>query len=113
MIKDTQNRPETPVIAQVSYSEGAGFGAVGESEHRQIPVFAPRGICYRPCEGDNLLLIPVDGADVCAGVLSGENLEPGELALSSAGGARILLKKNGDVVINGVVISRDGVVTPP
>jgi len=101
-------------VAQVSFSDSGGFGAVGASEYRGIPVFAPRGISYRPCEGDNLLVLPVDGTDTCAGVLSAPvALASGELRLSSSGGAEILLTQSGDVRINGVTITKDGEILSP
>lgn len=96
-------------IAQVTFSDSAGFGAVGSSEARGIPVFAPRGISYVPCEGDRLLMLPVDGTETCVGCLCAEpGLPGGELKLSSAGGAVILLKNNGEIILNGLRISREG-----
>jgi hypothetical protein len=104
--RNTANAQAT--VAQVSYSGIGDFGALGEAESRGIPVFAPRGISYRPREGDRLLLLRADGADVCAGCLATDALEPGELALASSGGARIHLKNNGEISLNGLVISPDG-----
>ena len=43
-------------------------------------------------------------------VLDMSKLESGEVELRSLGGAYILLKNNGDVVINGLVINRQGVI---
>jgi hypothetical protein len=94
-------------VAQVSYSGSGGFGALAEAESRGISVFAPRGISYRPREGDRLLL-RADGADVCVGCLATVFLEPGELALTSSGGARLHLKNNGEISLNGLIISADG-----
>ena len=104
-----KNTPrDMPLIAQVTFSESAGFGAMGESEKRNIPVFAPRGMSYRPCEGDNLLLLPVEGAYVCLGVLCAEE-EAGEVSIASSGGARIELKNTGEIILNhGVRITKDG-----
>lgn len=103
---------ESATVAQVSYADSGGFGAIGAGEQRGIPVFAPRGIAYRPCEGDNLLLIPADGAMTCAGVLStGDSLAPGELRLSSSGGASIRLMANGEIDLNGLRITKDGQIT--
>lgn len=53
--------------------------------------------------------MPVDGNDICVGVKSSVgNLKPGELFLSSTGGATIHLKDDGSVCINGIVITKDG-----
>jgi hypothetical protein len=94
-------------VAQVSFSGSGGFGALAEAESRGIAVFAPRGISYRPLEGDRLLLLRADGSDVCVGCLATEALEPGELALASSGGARIHLKNNGEISLNGLIIPAD------
>jgi hypothetical protein len=98
-------------VAQVSYSESAGFGALAEAETRGVPVFAPRGMSYRPREGDRLLLLRADGTDVCVGCLAADSLEPGELALASSGGARLHLKNNGEISLNGLIISPNGSIT--
>lgn len=101
-------------IAQVSYSEEDDFGAVWDRERRGMPVFSPRGINYRPCEGDNILLMPVENSDVCVGVLcNSAGLASGELSLSSSGGANIHLKNDGSIVLNGLVITRDGKLQAP
>lgn len=101
-------------VAQVTYSEGGSYGAVSSAEHRGVPIFAPRGIAYAPCEGDNLLMVDTDGADACVGVLSAaEGLNGGELSLSSAGGASIRLCNNGDIVLNGVTITKSGEIRTP
>ena len=100
---------DAPLIAQVTFSESAGFGAMGASESRNIQVFSPRGISYVPCEGDNLLLIPVDGAYVCAGVLGSNNMQAGEIMITSSGGAKIELKNSGEIIFNGrVKITKQG-----
>lgn len=101
-------------LAQVSYSGAEEFGATGATEHRGVPLCAPRGIHYRPCEGDTLLLLSAEGATVCAGALApAQTLEPGELLLLSAGGARIHLKNNGEISLNGLCISPTGILQTP
>lgn len=100
-------------VAQVSFSGGSGFGAVTSAEARGIPVFSPRGVKYRPCEGDRLLIMLVDGVETCVGCLStGDAVESGELELASSGGAVIKLKNNGEISLNGAVITKDGKIIP-
>lgn len=109
ILQQTNRSRSGASIAQVSFSERGTFGAVSAAEQRGMAVFSPRGIAYSPCEGDNLLLITADGTDVCAGVLnSAQGLMPGELRLASAGGAVIHLKNNGDLLLNGITITKDG-----
>ena len=109
LIKNPPPPQEGGMVAGVSFSSGSGFGVAGASALRGLPVFAPRGISYLPGVGDNLLILPIEGRDVCVGALSSPaGLQPGELRLASAGGASIHLLRNGDVQINGVTITRDG-----
>ncbi len=113
IVRDLPQQGESAVIAQVSYSDQNGFGVVGDSEITGALVFAPRGIAYRPCAGDHLLLMPVAGADTCLGALtSTAGLAPGELQLSSSGGATIRLCQNGDIKLNGVTITKEGQIIP-
>lgn len=97
-------------IGQVSFSDDDSFGVVGENEMRNIEIFAPRGINYKPCEGDNLLLIKADGKAVVGGVLNTDthNLQAGEMHIGGSAGNYIYLKNNGDVVINGLIINKLG-----
>ena len=106
----TSNLPRPGAyIAQVSYSESSGFGALRASEQRDIPIFAPRGIRYHPAEGDNMLMITGEGRDVCAGVLSkSTGLLPGEMEICGPGGSYLKFRKNGEVVINGLTITKSG-----
>ena len=39
-----------------------------------------------------------------------EDIESGEVKISSLGGAYIILKNNGDIVLNGLVIDSRGVI---
>ena len=107
------NRPavsaEQNMIARVGFADASGFGVVGASQITGALIFAPRGISYRPMPGDHLLLLPAGGADLCVGSLSQTaGLLPGELRLTSGGGAVIHLRANGDISLNGVTITRNG-----
>lgn len=114
IIKNPPRADERGIIAQVSYADSSGFGVVGASELRDSLVFAPRGVSYMPCTGDNLLILPVNGTDTCVGALSSvSGLKPGELRLRSSGGAVILLRQNGDIQLNGVIITKDGEIITP
>lgn len=110
LLRESAARAGGASIAQVNFSENGNFGAVGAMELRGMKVFAPRGIAYRPCEGDRLALLDAGGTDICIGALSSAAVEllPGELRLCSAGGACIDLKNNGDIVLNGLRITKDG-----
>lgn len=81
------------------------------AQHRDVSLVAPYGIAYVPPVGEGAVLVPFDGGDACVGVVAGlpENLERGEVMLYSAGGASIVLKNDGTVLINGVdVVNSNG-----
>lgn len=111
---NTRFKPNPASAALVSNTGRGKFGAVSSSEQQNVPIFAPYGVSYLPNDKDQLLLVNVSGTEVCVGTLSDySNLHPGELKLQSQGGAVIHLKTNGDVVINGLTITRDGVIIHP
>lgn len=113
IIGNQNSRRGGATVAQVSFSDSAGIGAVTFGEARDVPIFAPRGISYKPCEGDRMLMLQADGAETCVGCLSVcTDIESGELKLTSAGGATLKLKNNGEVEINGLTITRNGTIVP-
>ena len=80
----------------------------------RLPLFCPSGIRSCPKEGELGLLLPLGGGSALVGTAaSTQGLEPGELALESGGGASILLKNTGDVILNGLIIRPDGTMVPP
>jgi hypothetical protein len=72
-------------------------------DYGALPVIAPAGIAYIPMTGSSTMVVEGSGGAVCLGVIAPvkEGLEPGELMLYSAGGAKLVLKNNGKVLING------------
>lgn len=62
----------------------------------------PYGMIYSIPKGEKAITIPIGNTAACLGVLKpNENLEVGEVMLYSAGGASIILKNDGSVLING------------
>lgn len=100
------------LAAEVTFAQGQHYGAAGAPEYRDCPVFAPGGISWRPKAGQTLLLTPCSGGMVCAGAQVQQEVAPGELRLS-CGSGYIHLKANGEILINGVVVSLDGRIIPP
>ena len=90
-------------------------GALFISDGRPVPlsgVLSPYGYISLPAVGSEGRAVP-DGEDryLLAGIAAdADGLEAGEVRISSAGGAYILLKSNGEVVINGLVIKADGTI---
>ena len=102
---------ETPSGAQtaVTAAGSGGINAAGTEMFRAAPMFAPYGVCGLPPEGETALFLPMESGAACVGVLcAGEGVAPGEAMLFSSGGARLVLKNNGDIVLNGLTVTRDG-----
>ena len=80
-------------------SEEQGMKVQGDREYRSPELLFPYGYVSAAQEGQRALML--DG--VCAGVASAPDnqLAQGEVRLYSSGGAEILLKNTGEVVING------------
>ena len=55
-----------------------------------------------------LIVNSASGAAVAGSKMKTQGLAQGEVEIRSLGGARILLKNDGSVVINSLVINRDG-----
>lgn len=74
----------------------------GKQEYREIPLSLPFGIVAIPKEGTKGVVIPTENGYVCSGTIPDNiELDPGEVMLYSWGGASIILKNNGQVLING------------
>lgn len=90
--------------AKVTSGQVQGGGKLsvrGESEYRSPEQLFPYGFSSLAAQGEKAVML--DG--LCAGTsaLPDPSLEEGEVRLYSAGGAEILLKSSGEVVINGQV----------
>jgi phage gp45-like len=95
--------------AGVTLSSVSSVCAAGSAEHRDIPVYTPFGIESTPTAGTQILLINSDDGAVCVGSLANKNsAKPGEVKIFSQGGARITLKNDGYIELNGLVITPQG-----
>ncbi len=74
-------------------------------EHRDIEVVVPYGVYYNPPSKEESVVLPLNSSCVSIGVVQKAvgDLEPGEIMLKSKGGAKIVLKNDGSVEINGKV----------
>lgn len=93
---------ETPGIGEVR-AAGAKVTVSAAADHAELPIASPYGIIYVPPVGSRSVVLPTEGGSVCLGVIAAHaaQLEQGELMLRSAGGASIVLKNDGSVLING------------
>lgn len=93
----------TPSVGVVRASGLDKVSVSATNEHLSLPVVLPYGIAYKPTVGARSLVLPTEAGNLCLGVIADAraDLKPGELMLYSAGGASIVLKNDGRVLING------------
>lgn len=91
-----------PSVGEVR-SSGEKVSVSAATDHLGVPLASPYGIAYVPPIGARSLILPTDAGGVCLGVIGMPPvaLEQGELMLYSSGGASIVLKNDGRVLING------------
>lgn len=79
----------------------------GSSVIGNIKVAVPYGIAYNPPSGTEGVAVPCEDGRVIIGVTARveSSLEPGEIMLYSKGGAALVLKNDGNVYINGRVVT--------
>ena len=88
----------------VTSSENSLVGLSSSSKHADVPLVAPWGVVSVPPVGCEAVAVETTQGVACVGVKNqGDtaSLEPGEIMLCSLGGACILLKNDGRVLING------------
>ncbi len=79
--------------------------------NRGVESYAPYGYQSNPPVGENVMLIPSDNGQAVIGTLCRTgDIKTGEIRLCSKGGASIVLKNDGSIVLNGLVINRHGVI---
>lgn len=94
------------VKGNVSGVQSDTLSVSASGEHKQIKVCSPYGLVSVTPHGECAVVLPLDDGAVSIGVLAKSNaLEEGEVMLYSKGGASIILKNNGKVLINGKEVS--------
>lgn len=89
-------------IAKVVDNKNGKLNTNGTTQHIGIQNAMPYGFSSNIPKGENVVIMPVGGSAVCVGVIREiENLQQGEVMLYSSGGASIVLKNDGRVLING------------
>lgn len=98
---------ERSASGEVRSASNGSVDVSAARDYQAVPLIAPSGIAYVPAVGSQTVVLPAAGGTVCLGVISppAENLEAGELMLYSAGGAKIVLKNDGRVLINGRAVT--------
>lgn len=84
---------------------------VSSSVNRNVDMYAPYGYSFSLPAGNNVLLAKGDGEQIGIGVsVDGDELETGEIKITSFSGGYIHIRQDGSVVINGLIINRNGVI---
>lgn len=100
----TRNSITAPsaVRGSVTNSSEGELSVVSSGEHSEVRLCMPYGIASMPPSGEKAVVLPLDGTEVSLGVMADTSgLEDGEIRLCSRGGASIVLKNDGRVLING------------
>ena len=94
----------------VSMSDNGELEAASSVNSRNTKCFSPYGYSAAVPAGEEVILVPSNDGQVALGVLQrAEELEPGEIKIASLGGAGIVLKNDGRVIINSrFVIDKEG-----
>ena len=104
----TQNSITAPsaVKGNVNKNDRDGIAVVSSGEHKRLKSCFPYGIVSVPPTGEKAIVLPLDDGEVGLGVIAANaELQEGELMLYSKGGASIVLKNDGRVLINGKEVS--------
>lgn len=93
----------TAIKGSITASQTKKVQVDGATQYRDVAVVAPYGIAYVPPVGEGAVIVPFEGGKACVGVVAdiSHKLNRGELMLYSQGGASIVLKNDGSVLING------------
>ncbi len=102
---------ETAEKGSVTLSDSAQWEASASAGVRNVNSYAPYGYHSAAPVGQEVILIPSSDGQVALGTkIDISSLEAGEIKLCSLGGASIILKNDGSVIINSLVIDKDGVI---
>lgn len=104
----TKNSITSPnaVKGNVKKNSNDGIAVTSSGEHKRLKTCLPYGVVSIPPTGERAVVLPLDDGEVSLGVIAKNmGLEDGEVMLYSKGGASIILKNDGNVVINGKVFT--------
>lgn len=92
-------------------NSNGGVDIVATGVARDVRLYVPYGYEYSLPSGENALIASNGSSYAGLGVeLGGSALPVGEIRITAQSGAYIHLRNDGSVIINGMKISRDGVI---
>ncbi len=100
----TNNSINSPsaVKGNVNRNDVSEFAVNSSGEHKNLETCFPYGLVSVAPKGEKAVVLPLSDGEVGLGIIAKkQGLEEGEVMLYSKGGASIVLKNNGKVLING------------
>ena len=95
----------------VTISGSSEVEARSSTNAKSLDMYTPYGYACAAPIGEEIIVVPSSDGDVALGAhCKAESLQSGEVMISSLGGAKILLRNDGSVVINSLVINKNGVI---
>ncbi len=91
-------------LGKVSFSQNGKINTSGAVPYVNAQMLVPYGMAVAVPVGENTFMFPVGNTALCMGVVQKPfsiPLQNGEVMLYSSGGANIILKNDGRVLING------------
>jgi hypothetical protein len=96
---------------RVTLSDSGNLEVGSSVTSRSINSYSPYGYSSLAPVGEEIIILPSSDGQVAVGVKNFcESIESGEVKITSKGGAYIILKNDGSVVINSLVIDKNGVI---
>lgn len=90
------------VRGNVSSAKNNKLSVESSCEHKQIRTCVPYGMASVPPVGESAVVLPLEDGELSLGIIAkSHNLAEGEVMLFSKGGASVVLKNDGRVLING------------
>ncbi|MBE6816905.1 MAG: hypothetical protein E7520_04290 [Ruminococcaceae bacterium] len=95
----------------ITISGAERIEAMSSANAQRLGTYTPYGYTSSAPIGEEVIVLPSSDGEIALGTrCKAEQLDSGEVMISSLGGAKILLRNNGDVVINALVIDKNGVI---
>ncbi|MBR3148972.1 MAG: phage baseplate assembly protein [Eubacterium sp.] len=95
----------------VTISGSSSVEAQSNANAKSLNTYAPYGYASCAPVGEEVIVMPSRDGEVAIGTKTKEaGLDAGEVMISSLGGASIILKNDGSVIINSLEIDKNGVI---
>ncbi|MEE1056170.1 MAG: hypothetical protein UH239_02875 [Acutalibacteraceae bacterium] len=99
---DNISNKSTAEFAEIATCKNGKVNTNGAVPSVNAQIIVPYGIAFAVPNGEKTVMLPVGSTSVCIGVVQqANNLQQGEVMLYSSGGASVILKNDGRVLING------------